>query len=351
MIADYRLRQMDGNIANAINLLLSFEWTIIDSTCSATSSEVGKLSFGRSANCAEEYTLIEIRGALLEVVLKLDPALIDRLSDSELPEWQYECPDKLPFEWRALVCIGKVINLISKEHQIDDIQVRRQLVSDHFRLPGTTLFGAAIVGNNCYSIALHIIALSSKFVPNYANIKIRPITRMNDVKLLFYVILPSRTITLQSYSHLDTNDILILMPIIDNEIMFQAEIPGVARYTIKYSLSGRARVEAIDLLKNEELDLGRKVNQQAIELGEPFVAKWLPESGLGAAEIKLDFQLQPFHIKLDELGEIGIGSIIHSNIDLNAPIRVLVNGILVGSGHLIQLDEHLGIQLVHWPER
>ncbi|EFB4441848.1 YscQ/HrcQ family type III secretion apparatus protein [Escherichia coli] len=65
--------------------------------------------------------------------------------------------------------------------------------------------------------------------------------------------------------------------------------------------------------------------------------------------VKLEFVLHSQKVTYDEISRFFDKEILSLPSDAEKKIRISANGMAIGVGELVQINDHLGVQIIQWP--
>ncbi|MCY1740501.1 FliM/FliN family flagellar motor switch protein [Ensifer sp. SL37] len=340
-------------IAAAMNSLCAATWNVPlhhGSIAEEISDPYAGLSLAWGGAVDTSALQIEIRcsGSFGQLAMAVERRFLDTLSDVFLPGWRTEDPEIFLAPWRATLVVSQWAKELGVDTEIDTISVLQSNEQIQWASAPTTLAGRAFVEDTNCNLALDLVGLASqaRLTPLPALSRYR--RRTIDPGFICNLGLPSRIVLASRYQALAIGDVILLAPMLDNTISATARIPGVATFSAHIGPQGELTL-ADAITERREPTMNESDAEYSMSDGNILDNEQLFGHTLEELPVKLDFLLASQRVTLGELRELDAGSTVDLRLDLNAPVVITANGLRMGCGHLVQLGDHVGVQITQWP--
>ncbi|MEO1599429.1 MAG: FliM/FliN family flagellar motor switch protein [Pseudomonadota bacterium] len=286
-----------------------------------------------------------------EVVLHLETALVDALSDALLPCWRQETAASLPLAWRVIAVVHHLAagtpagsfdwtcGEVTKSEALSPDRTRISLMLEWLGQPHWLALEVADVSDRALALIPD---------PTPRNLSADPLDVPVDV------ILTGVTVMLTEAVALAPGDV-VLLPRAEARV-----IPACATISDTIGWSGHLTADGAfrptSRLSKEQIMRDYRDEPDADPICE--AAHTADEADLGLDEptlaelpIHLDIRLQSRSLPLSAFAGLAPGAVLELDADLTGPLEILGNGRIVGTGRLVQLDQRIGVQIERWRSR
>jgi type III secretion protein Q len=288
---------------------------------------------------------LEVTADFGTIRLRPEPALVDFLSDFLLPGWRDEADDSLPTEWRAVIVLEAFLPAMAFERVV---KVDTRLGAASPRVAGPlleTLRAVVAVGSHQFHMSLAFSGFEDGRVTEILRLCSHGPIGDFDPGFCCRLHLPGRTVTSAVYSTLKAGDALLAGAIEGGRLPVAIEVPDIARFTAKLDIS----TGAAEIFESAESIIMNEIDSDWSEFGAGAIYDEPPLADpIEDLPVRLDFLFSTQRITLEELRALGPGATLRLNVDLTRPVTILANGAPAGRGYLVQIGDHMGVQLSHW---
>lgn len=284
-------------------------------------------------------------------VLCVEAGLVDRLADVTLPGWREESASALPVAWRLTVVLDALLRATS----LGAGRLRVQLAPGRTDPTFAALGGTLTVDGASGSFLLSGLQCAPDLIEGLASAVRAP--ALPDARLRFPALcrLGQLTLALGRLRTLDAGDVLLLPqtegPGVETALLLAdgSQWRGLLRDDGSFeAIARQERSQAVtemthDLLMSDEDDLPLSPGGF-----DPEDAGLEDLGTVADLPVVLDLQFHRSLVPLAEFSRLTEGSFLDLGIDLGQPVRIRANDCTVGSGHLVQIGDRVGVRIERW---
>ncbi|MCP1846089.1 flagellar motor switch/type III secretory pathway protein FliN [Bradyrhizobium sp. USDA 4524] len=342
---------LSPEIAQAINAVagprhsLSLPMTGED----GTDQDAIGITFGAPPSLAGKTPRIDVMvsSRLGSFVLSVEPDLCDVLCDHALPEWRDEAPGVLDMTWRAVLVVTQLAEKAGMDHLIASLDAAFRHVDERLCDVTATLGGMVRIDTAHFPFDLAILSVSPAGAAFFASLPPAPPPATIDPGFCCMLYLHVRTLIVEDYRQLGREDVLLIEAASVEALPLVGRIPGIVRFSANLSPNGLMHIVQEDRLEPDTFDMTDITETKSETLFEAD-ATFLSDA-VSDLPVRIDVLLKRRRLSLADLRSLAPGVTLDLEIDLKAPVTILANGAAIGSGHLLQLGNHIGVQITRWP--
>lgn len=281
--------------------------------------------------------------------LSVEAGLVDRLSDALLPGWRDEDGASLPMDWRAVLALEAVADGMGLAGLAAARARVRPAPAASDGPPLSRLEGTVEAGGGAFTLSLDLSDIGAAALEALDGR--HPHGRLNrfDPGFRCRLRLAGRPARLAAYRALAAGDTLLAGTLCGGRLPARLEVPGVASFAVRLdpasgALDSFENAGRKDTMADNEDDLA-----QAAEMAGAIADTPPLEDPVEDLPVRLDFLLSTRRISLGELRALGPGATLDLRIDLAQPVTILANGAPAAKGYLVQIGDHVGVQIDRWP--
>lgn len=282
-------------------------------------------------------------------VLSFELDLCNALSDITLAGWREESLGVLDATWRAVLILTRLAQTAGLDDALESIDGVVRCTKASSSPPFSSLRGTIRVQDELLAFDLAFLSVPAAAFGWFTTFASDPLPVRFDPGFSCILRLPPRTLDIDDYAKLDINDFLLIAVTAGNALSVTGDIPGILRFAGDLYADGSVHVLQADL-EMEAFETAETTDVQP-EIQSMTDVPLFGEDAISALPIKIDVLLKTRQLSLAELRTLGPGYTLDLQIDLAAPVTILANGTAIGSGYLLQLGDHLGVQIARWPTR
>jgi type III secretion protein Q len=344
------LTRVDPLTAATMNQVAETHWSLeLPADEKVSTPTTFGLDFGSAQSLQWINLELLITGKFGQLKVVTEPSLIDELSDVFIPSWRKETVSCLPLEWRAIIVFTGCAEAAALEELVTDINATFSARNCLRKQPSSTLTGTFSINGSKFALYLDFVSVTDEAANLLVSAKVRK-SRLNgmDPDFVCRLRLPSRRVAFSSYANLQKGDVIISKAADGEQAAVIAELPGIIRFSANIQADGTLKTISESHTKQKDAAV---IDNITIETEETPAESDMQQADdqIHTLPVTLDFLLESHRLTLAELRALRAGNNLDLHIDLNAPLVITANGARVGLGHLIQIGDHIGVQITQWP--
>ena len=332
--------------AALLNRLAASSWRLLPPEAPDGAVPVLDVRFLPVSRADGVHVELEISTDFGTVLLEVEAALVDLLSDDLLPGWREEAADSLPIEWRAVLALETFATGMSLR---DGLAVKARISTED---PGgegpplARLCGSVLAAGRSFGLLLDLSGIDESRLAAVLP-RLQPHGRLNDFDPGFCcrLYLPGRTVTPAAYWTLESGDVLLAAELEEGRLPVSLEVPETVRFGAGLNLE----TGVVEIFESAGLPMDDTEDDYPVFEAGTVYDKPPLDDPIEDLPVRLDFLLSTSRIGLSQFRALGPGAVLDLNIDLARPVTILANGAPAAKGYLVQIGDRIGVQISHWP--
>ncbi|WP_160113698.1 FliM/FliN family flagellar motor switch protein [Phyllobacterium salinisoli] len=304
------------------------------------------VAFGQRPAIPPSVTKLSLTCSFADFDLIIETRLIDILGELLFPAWFGDEGRTLPDDWRAILVVEKLASLSGLD--VNLLTLKPADATNPSPCGGSTLlYGLVHLEGASYHFNVMVWDIHGSLPGGLRSLHCSEMTNGLDPGFACSVQLSPKRLAPSVYRRLRPGDVILIARKHGGAIPFFARLPGV------FTLSGSLSIRISDGPVRSTIQRIRKsiamIDDPPEAPQEDFQSEEFEQIQPGLLPVTLQVQLGSHRLTIEEIRQLAPGSTLELDIDLNAPVKIMANGISVGLGHLIQIGDRVGVQLVEWP--
>lgn len=347
-----QLPPISPSVAHAMNALVGKRWSLSVS-CDAKDGADRQpidITLGVPASLTVETPrlAVTICSRFGHFILSSGVELWNALSDRVLAGWRNDPPGTLDATWRAVLALTRLAQNAGLHQALESLDSAFCTASEARPAALSSLSGMAHLNDETFAFELTFISVPVAAWEAFAGLPPVVPSLQIDPGFPLTLCLPVRAISVHDYRALDVNDVLLTTQAFTEAFFIAGCIPQILRFSGTLCAGGSVRIAQVDLVQTDHLNMTDPADaepENKVVVDGPL----LGEDAISALPVKIDVHLKSQRLSLAELSKFAPGYTLDLHIDLTTPVTILANGATIGSGYLVQLGDHIGVQIDRWP--
>lgn len=302
-----------------------------------------------------------LRSDIADITIFATQVWLEQLCDIALAGWREESNEALSWD----VCAAYVLSRLAKLSlptlgplAVTDVQTETELPND----PSLCLIEATIeTGEQVHPIAVWIQHCDFNGIGNLQNPP--DPSMLVDPGFAFSVSCMPQTVAVREVDRLRAGSIITFGHVLDGRCDVTCRIPGVGSFAATLGPEGALEIGEVNfgaIGMSKDIDQAKEDFAPTIpdadaqdtagstELPDPVMQAINHVTDLGALPVRIEFCFASQTMSLNALSGLQTGSSLEVKCRLEDRLTVRVNGQVVGSGYLVDIDGVLGLKISDW---
>jgi type III secretion system YscQ/HrcQ family protein len=278
--------------------------------------------------------------------LHVESALVERLCDVTLPGWRQESASALPLVWRLTAMLDAVLRATPLGAEGLKVRLDQALPLESFTALGGTL---AVQGQEGRFL-LAAVACDVDWAENLSRAVVGPARPPAGLRFPAICRLARLEFELGRVRRLAAGDVLLVPGTGGDGVPAHLILADGARWDGRIHADGAfeaiARLERSPAVSEMNDDILMSDEDPLPDGTEGINFDELED--VADLSVALDLQFHRKLVPLTEFSRLVEGSYLDLGIDLSQPVRIRANDCTVGTGHLVQIGDRVGVRIERW---